>query len=321
MTHRVLLTGASGFIGRAVIEPLRQTGFAVHAVARRPLDIIQTNLTWHVIDLLDQEAMKSLVRRIMPSHLLHLAWYAAPDKYWAARENLDWLSASLALLQVFAESGGARVVMAGSCAEYGPTSDVCYENSTPLIQHTLYGTCKHATQTVLAAYSGQFGLSSAWGRVFLPYGPNEHPVRLVSSVVCALLEGQPALCTSGEQVRDFIYIDDVANAFVVLLRSNVEGAVNIASGSGVAVKEVAMQLGDLLGRRDLVKLGARPTAQNEPSFVVADLRRLTNEVGWRPTISLDEGLARTIDWWRKQAMQNASASETVRPPISGLSSG
>lgn len=311
MTDRVLLTGASGFIGRAVIEPLHQAGFEVHALARHPLDIMQTNLTWHAIDLLEHEPMKRLMKRIAPSHLLHFAWYATPGKYWAARENLDWLGASLALLQAFAENGGARVVMAGSCAEYGTTGDVCYENSTPLIQHTLYGTCKHATQAVLTAYSRQFGLSSAWGRVFFPYGPHEHPVRLVPSVACALLEGRPALCSSGEQVRDLIYINDVADAFVVLLRSNVEGAVNIASGRGVAVKEVAMRIGDLLRRRDLVKLGARPAAQNEPLFVVADLRRLTNEVGWRPTISLDEGLATTIDWWRKQTMRQPSASDGI----------
>ncbi len=306
MTRRVLLTGASGFIGRAAIGPLQRAGFEVHAVARRRLDA-PDDVTWHGADLLDQERTKRLMKAVEPSHLLHFAWYAEPGKYWTAQENLDWLRASLALLQAFSLSGGSRVVMAGTCAEYDWKYGSCIENLTPLVPSTLYGMCKHALQEVLGVYSRQYGLSSAWGRIFFPYGPHEHLSRLVPSVICALLEGRPALCTSGEQVRDFIHVQDVAGAFVALLRSTVEGAVNVGSGRGVAVKDVAMRIGERLGRPELVRLGARPAAQDEPPLLVADVHRLGHEVGWRPGISLDGGLAVTIDWWRARLVQQTAA--------------
>ncbi len=296
---RVLLTGGSGFVGRAAIEPLRKAGFEVHAVGRHAFET-PADVNWHSVNLLDEVEMRRLVDAVEPSHLLHFAWYAEPGKYWTAAENFDWLRASVALLQAFSERGGRRVVMAGTCAEYDWNYGSYAEAATPLVPATPYGACKNALHDVLAAFSRQFGLSSAWGRIFFPYGPHEHPSRLIPSVICALLEGLPALCTSGEQVRDFIHVHDVAGAFAALLDSKVEGAVNIASGRGVAVKDIALQIGERLGRPDLVRLGARPAPQGEPPIMVADVRRLEQEVGWRSTIGLEHGLATTIDWWRTQ---------------------
>jgi nucleoside-diphosphate-sugar epimerase len=276
---------------------LVKAGFDVHAVARRPVET-QEAVTWHGIDLLDRVQMQHLVKNLAPSHLLHFAWYAEPGRYWTAPENLDWLRASLALLQDFVLNGGRRAVMAGTCAEYDWSGGVCDEASTALVPGALYGTCKHALQQVLATYSRQSGLSSAWGRIFFPYGPYEHPSRLVSSVTCALLEGRPAPCTSGEQKRDFIYVGDVAGAFVALLNSNIEGAVNIGSGRSVSVKDVVTRIAKRLDRMDLLRLGALSSQQSEPPLVVADIRRLENEVRWHSTMSLDAGIGATIDWWR-----------------------
>ena len=96
----------------------------------------------------------------------------------------------------------------------------------------------------------------------------------------------------------------MASAFVALLSSTIEGAVNIGSGQGVAVKDVAMRIGGQLGRPDLVHLGARPVKE-EPPIIIADVRRLEQEVGWRPTIGFEGGLAATIDWWRMQLLSRA----------------
>lgn len=299
MTHRgrVLLTGASGFIGRAAIKPLLDSGFEVHAVARHPLADV-AEVQWRQTDLLNEASLRDAVLSIKPTHLLHFAWYAEPGKYWTSTANFDWLRASLLLLRTFHECGGDRAVMAGTCAEYEWLSDVYSEDASPRRPATLYGACKNALQGVFAAYSRQAGLSSAWGRIFFPFGPHEHMSRLIPSVACSLLKGQVAECTPGEQIRDFMHVDDVAAAFVALLASEVQSAVNIGSGAGVRVKEIVRTIGEQVGRSDLIRLGARPMPAGDPSSIVADVGRLEREVGWRPSRSFDQALSETVNWWR-----------------------
>lgn len=296
---RVLLTGASGFIGRAAIRPLLESRFDVHAVARRPLPD-RTGVTWHAADLLDEAVLEEVVFGIKPTHLLHFAWYAEPGKYWTSPVNIDWLRASLSLLKAFYDSGGRRAVMAGTCAEYEWCSDIYAEDATPAQPATLYGACKNALHDVFAAFSRQAGLSGAWGRIFFPFGPHEHMSRLVPSVICSLLRGEVAECTRGEQVRDFLHVDDVAAAFVALLASDVRGPVNIGSGSGVRVKEIVRRIGEQIGHSDLIRLGARPMPAGDPPSIVADVTRLEREVGWRPSRHLGQALSETVDWWRNR---------------------
>jgi nucleoside-diphosphate-sugar epimerase len=214
-------------------------------------------------------------------------------------ENVRWVQASINLLQEFAKHGGQRVVMAGSCAEYDWRYGYCSEAITPLAPATLYGACKHALQLVLLSFSKQKGLSAAWARIFFLFGPYEHPDRLVPYVIRSLLRGEQARCSHGRQIRDFLYVKDVANAFVTLLESEVSGPVNIASGHPVALRELIYRIAAKLNREDLVQLGVVPTPLDEPPLLVADIQRLRDEVGWAPKYDLNTGLQETIDWWRK----------------------
>jgi len=296
---RVLLTGAGGFVGRHCLPALRDAEFEIHALSRTA-HATEHDVQWHAVNLFEDGAAESLLTEVRPTHLLHLAWYAEPGRYWTAPENFQWVRASLALLQAFAAQGGQRVVMAGTCAEYDWRHGWCSEEVTPLIPATVYGICKHSLQTMLAAYSRQYGLSSAWGRIFFLYGPHEHPSRLVASVIRSLLQGEPALCSSGEQVRDFLHVADVASAFVALLDSQIPGPVNIASGEAVAIRDVVNKISTKLGRPELLRLGARITSPEEPPLLLADVGRLNKELGWRPSFGLDSGLDETIAWWRNQ---------------------
>lgn len=296
---RVLITGASGFIGRHCLESLLKKGYEVHAVSSKIREMNDQRIRWHVADLLDTKQISLLIEHVQPSHLLHFAWNVSPSSYRTSPENLRWAISSLELLRSFESNGGKRVVIAGTCFEYDETYGYCSEQTTPLKPTTLYGTYKHSLQIMLDAYAIQTGISASWGRIFYLFGPFEHQDRLIPSVIKSLLMSKCAYCSHGEQIRDFLYVKDVADAFISLLNSQVEGAVNVASGRPVALREIIQKIADRLNRPDLIQLGAVPVSPNEPPLLIADVRRLNNEVGWKPKYSLDQGLDETISWWTK----------------------
>jgi nucleoside-diphosphate-sugar epimerase len=221
-----------------------------------------------------------------------------PGQWVYSSQNYRWVQASLDLLLSFLEQGGQKAVMAGSCAEYDWRYSYCIEGLTPLQPSTVYGTCKHALQGMFQTFTDHTELSGSWGRIFFLYGPREHPARLVSSVIQSLLLGRPAECSHGDQIRDYLYVRDVADAFITLLESNVAGPVNIASGQPIRLKEIIYKIAEKMNRENLVRLGVKETAPDEPDLLVGDTKRLSKEVNWRPKYSLDQGLDETIKWWR-----------------------
>lgn len=297
---RVLLTGGSGFLGRHAVRPLIEAGYEVHALVNRDTPRKTESIYLHRCDLMDFKRQKELMREIKATHLLHLAWYAEHGKYWTSPENYRWVKASTELVANFAGSGGRRAVFAGTCAEYDWSYGYCSEDSTPLRPSTVYGSCKNSMREILKNFSKACGLKASWGRIFFLYGPGEDHRRLVSSVALALLRNEPAMCTDGNQVRDFLYVKDAAQAFVALLESSVEGPVNIASGVPVSVRDVVYKIAERLTRRELVSFGAIPQPDNDPPFVVADVRRLTDEVGWKPSVDLDAGIGLSLAAIRKE---------------------
>jgi nucleoside-diphosphate-sugar epimerase len=298
---KVVLTGARGFIGVHCIEALLKRGFEVHAVSShlRP-NSYPRQVEWHHVDLHNAEQSLKMMIGVRPEYLLHLAWDVTHGVYWSSLENLRWVKSSLSLLQAFIDAGGRRVVMAGSCAEYNWEYGYCTERLTPLKPATLYGASKDALRSVTEAAACEAGLSAAWGRLFFLYGPGEHPERLVPAVVNALLNKEAALCTHGEQVRDYMYVKDAAGALTALLESNVEGPVNIASGQPVKLKDLIAMAAEHAGRPGLVQLGAMAAAKDDVPLLLANTHRLNEEVGYMPEYQLAEGMQETVQWWKKR---------------------
>jgi nucleoside-diphosphate-sugar epimerase len=297
---RVLLTGATGFIGRYTLDALLARGHEVHAVAREP-GPPRAGVIWHRADLLEPGAAEHVSGASQASSLLHLAWYAVPGKFWAAPENERWIGASLRLLRAFGEAGGSRAVIAGTCAEYRWGAESLCERGTPLEPDSLYGACKHATHVAATAVAEQLELSLAWGRVFFLYGPHEPSGRLVSSLVQGLLAGKEVPTTDGHQRRDFMHVADVAGAFAALLDGEITGGVNVASGEPVAVRDIVELVEQATGAHGRIRFGALPLGPDEPEVIAGDVRRLRDELGFRPTYGLRRGLAETVAWWRTEA--------------------
>lgn len=294
---KILITGATGFIGRHVVSSLLYQNFEVHVVANQR-SLSSEGVYIHHKDLLNENDIVTLIDQVKPSHLLHLAWYATPGKFWNSEMNLNWVRSSLKLIQEFVNNGGQRLVVAGTCAEYDWNQGHCDETTTDLKPHSLYGSSKAALYRLLEAYAKQVHLNYAWGRIFFLYGPYEYKERLVPSVILKLLNKEEAPCSHGNQIRDFMHVEDVAEAFVALINSQVQGAINIASGQNVSLKKVINFISHQLDATDKIKYGAINTPL-DPPLITANAQKLFNEVNWSPKYTLEEGLIHTIEWWKK----------------------
>jgi nucleoside-diphosphate-sugar epimerase len=302
---RVLVTGGGGFIGWNCLPRLVARGYEVHAVSTGLH--ASPGVAWHAANLLQGREAVELVAKVRPTHLLHLAWVVTPGALWTSPLNWPWVDASVTLLRAFGEHGGQRAVFSGTCAEYDPDAALCHERRTPVAPTTVYGASKAALSVAVPAFAAQHGVSStAWGRLFYLFGPREHPERIVPSAVRSLRHGRPFACTSGTQVRDFLYVEDAADALVTLLDSAVTGAVNIASGTPMPLRTLLSNVGQELGREHLLQFGALTPAAPEPPVLSADVTRLRREVGWSPPTPFDAAVRRTVAWWEQHGDDGAS---------------
>lgn len=313
---RVLLTGATGFIGSHVARLLVREGCEVTALVRpgtdpRRIADVLPDIKLLEGDLIAPRKLEAPLRAAAPELCLHLGWYAVPGKYLRAPENVDCVAGSMELLRVLAEIGCRRVVALGTCFEYD--TDVGYlAESSPIRPRFLYAACKHALFLMAEQFQRERGLSFAWPRIFYLYGPWEDERRLVPLVIRKLLAGEPCPLTPGEQIRDYLHVEDVAGAIWAVAGSGIEGPINIGSSRPTRVADVAWQIGELLGRAELLHIGDIPAPAGDPPFVCANTQRLRSETDWRPEYELRDGLEATIEWWRWHLSETTHARQQER---------
>jgi nucleoside-diphosphate-sugar epimerase len=298
---RVLVTGASGFIGRHSLIPLLDKGYEVHAIfTSQPIEV-DSRVQWHHANLLKNDAARELCAKINPTHLLHFAWHVDPKDYKTSPINDDWHVATLSLLKAFKENGGERAVLAGSAMEYDPTlSDHFLTEDAPTADHNAYAKAKNETRREAAEFAAKENISLAWGRIFNLFGPYEARERLVPQIITSFLEEKMPNIAAGGLVLDYSYVKDIASAFVALLESEVSAVVNIGSGEPISLKEMALSIARLLHKGELAKNLNEKMPQEGPKRVVADVSHFRDKVGWKPSYDLQRGLIETIEWWKNQ---------------------
>jgi nucleoside-diphosphate-sugar epimerase len=289
---KVLVTGATGFVGRYVLDRLLAEGHEVIALCSRARALPQHSaVQWEQADLLDPSHVTLLMQKVRPQGLIHLAWYAKHGLFWQAAENFDWCTATAHVLHAFHAAGGEKIVIAGTCAEYDLTQGVMSEDSTPTHASSVYGKCKDVTRQYVQQYGQQAGLNWVWGRVFFPYGPGEPATKLIPSVLHALAQSRTVACSHGQQLRDYLHVSDVAGALVhLLMHPQANGVFNIGSGQATRLMDIVNMCTQAFASPSPVQFGAIAVSPDEPPLIVADTHKL-QATGWRPEVSLQDGLA------------------------------
>jgi nucleoside-diphosphate-sugar epimerase len=301
--RKAFVTGASGFVGARVIRRLLADGCDVAVLAtpndpmRRFDDLVGDIRVWRG-DLASPASYRPPLVAWKPDVCIHCAWYAEPGKYLADEKNLACLVQSWDLLREVAAAGCKTAVFVGSCAEYDLSHGFLRVDS-PTRPDTIYGASKLSLALIGAELAKQLDMQFIWARLFYLYGPGEDERRMVPAVIRALSAEKTFAATSGEQVRDYLHVDDVAAALSALAHSGAPGTYNVCSGLPITVRCLMETIGGLLSRTQLIEFGKIPYRGWEPPFICGDPQRL-QALGWRPQIPLRYGLRQTISWWTER---------------------
>jgi nucleoside-diphosphate-sugar epimerase len=271
MPEAVLLTGATGFVGRQVLTTLVAAGVPVHAVSRRPAPPMQ-GVTWHRADLLVPED-RARVAGLAP-RLIHCAWEVEHGRFWTSPANAIWRAASADLVRRFMAAGGPRVVALGTCAEYDATAPGPWDEGRVIAPATVYGQQKAALHAELAEVCGA---ALVWARLFHLYGPGEDARRLIPGLIDACRAGRPAEVRAAELIRDLASTPHAARLIVGLMDSRLSGPCDIGSGNPRSLGALARIVTEAAGRPDLLRLAHAP-GPGDPPIMAPRLDRLRSAV-------------------------------------------
>jgi UDP-glucose 4-epimerase len=293
--EKILVTGASGFLGANLCQRFMHRGVEVHAVSRSKRNSESASVRWWQGDMADVEAVRRILYEIKPDVIFHLSGLATaiPDRELVLPTLHSLLVSTVNILVMAAEIRCRRVVLAASLNEPQPS----YLETAP---DSPYAAAKWASSAYGRMFFKLYGTPIVIVRVFMTYGPGQDERKLIPHVILSLLNGEAPKLSSGRQQYDWIYVDDVMDGFLAAAEApNVEGhTIDLGAGTLVPIRAVVGQLVDLIGAGVEPVFDALPDRPYEP-VRVADVADADAKLGWKPGTPLEEGLKRTVDWYRK----------------------
>jgi len=300
----VLVTGATGFLGAYLLRRLSGEDVTVAILVRPQSDRwriqdLCKNLVEIVGDLRYPQDIVKDIKAFGPDTVIHLAWFGVLNPYRNDLSQLDNISYSISLLRVVYEAGCKTWIGLGSQAEYGPLNMRITENS-PTRPSTLYGAAKLCTCLMSKYLCGHLDLRFVWLRLFSAYGPMDDPGWMIPSLILTLLRGERPALTEGAQRWDYLYVTDVVDAiFLSMITPNASGVFNLGSGKTYTVRSIAEQIRDLIDPELPLGFGEVPYRPDQVMHLEAEISRLRQATGWTPRINLQEGLRRTVEWFKE----------------------
>lgn len=298
----VLVTGASGFLGSHLCDRLLADGARVHATSRAARTSDHPRLSWRQTDLSDDRSVLAMMREIAPDVVFHLAGQvsAAPDFALNLPAFHSLLGSTVHLLTAATEIGCRRVVVTGSLTE---------PHSGEIVPSSPYAAAKWASSAYSRMFHKLYATPVVILRPFMTYGPRQSAEKLIPHVIRSLLRGTSPKLASGRWRADWIYVDDVIEGFVLAAcRSEIDGeTIDLGSGELTSTHDVVRKLALRIASAVEPQFGAVPDRPGE-ALRTADVARAKALLGWEARTSLDQGLDRTVAWYRDQLERPNPAS-------------
>lgn len=302
---RILVTGASGFVGAAVADLAAREGHQVTALVRNPSSPRAVSLAGRcdiaVADLSNRDAVRAVLSEARPDYVIHSAWegVGGPDR--AGDIQLDNIRTTVDLLDSAIAAGARRFIGIGSQAEYG-RHDRRIDENTATEPFLLYGAAKLSACHLTRQRASEADMGFAWLRLFSPYGPGDNPNWLIPSVAAQILAGQAPRTSAGTQKWDYLHIDDCAQGILATaVTENAHGVFNLSSGHAVTVRSIVERLRDLACPGLPLTFGEIPFGPNQIMHLEGDCSRLIAATGWTPHIMIEDGLATVVESLRQAA--------------------
>lgn len=318
---RVLVTGATGFIGSHLTRRLVAEGVEVHVLIRPASDPWRLQDVWprlhvHYGDLRSLADVRRAVRAARPGTIFHLGSYVNVARRLDAVDEMNRviIGGTLHLIQaVLAEAPGCFLINTGTCEEYGDGPVPFREDQLPQ-PVSPYSAAKAAATFFTTMAVKSLGLKAVTVRPFLTYGPAQQPLRLIPQAILAGLLRREFKMTPGEQTREFNYVDDIVEGYLeIARRPELSGEIlNLGNGREIKVRDVVRLIFDLMGNPIEPQIGALPYRPGETWHFYSDPSKAQRLLQWKPHISLEEGLRRTIAWYERHLdrFREAVAAET-----------